>query len=191
MYQSVYEGDVRFEHCYRVDEERNIAIAEKMQCWRDWTQRFHYGQSRDRISYALARQRTLAQALAAGQPAAPRGAADAQKSALPQPKNLYAPPPPTLAPASLETAPPGDPLRGNREASSPDAGSVDPPRSLAAAHLGTAKTEPPYATLVDAPGASCAGACVKTWSSCKQPCKAGACRAACDDEYRGCMKACF
>jgi hypothetical protein len=189
MYQSVYEGDVRFEHCYRVDEERNVAITEKLQCWRDWSQRFHYGQSRDRISYALGRERTLSQALAAGQRAAPHAAAEPQHGALTQPKNLYVPTPPTLAPASLERAS-SDPRRTTRDASPSDAGTAEPPASLAASNLVPAKTEP-FPTLSDAPGASCAGACVKTWGNCKQPCRAGACRTACDDQYRECMKACF
>jgi hypothetical protein len=47
------------------------------------------------------------------------------------------------------------------------------------------------ATLVDAPGASCAGTCAKNWNSCKQQCKAGPCRSGCDEHYRGCMRGCF
>jgi hypothetical protein len=183
-YQSVYDADVRFEHCYRVDEERNVALGEKLRCWRDWTQRSSYGQSRDRISYAQARERTLAQAIAAGLEAAPRGAAVEEKRAIPQPKSLYAPPPPTLAPASLETSKSTDALRLAGDTTSRDAGSPEMMPSLASS------SNEPFTTS-DAPGASCAGACAKTWSSCKQPCKAGACRTSCDDLYRGCMKACF
>jgi hypothetical protein len=96
---------VRFEHCYRIDEERQVAIAEKVQCWRDWSRRYRHGQSRDRIEYALGRERTLSEALARGQSAAPSGGAiGASARPLPQPINPYAPPLQTMTPASATAA---------------------------------------------------------------------------------------
>jgi len=184
-YQSVYEGDVRFEHCYRVDEERQVPIQDKLQCWRDWTHRYRYGQSRDRIGYAHARERTLAQALAAGQQVAPRGAAGVPTAcASPQPTNAFAPPPPTMTPASATDAnAPNEANRASREGAAGDAGTRGETSPTAAGETSAA--------LVDAPGASCSGACGKAWSACKQPCKAAPCRTGCDEQYRGCMRGCF
>jgi hypothetical protein len=179
-YQSVYEGDVRFEHCYRVDEERQVPITDKLQCWRDWSRRYGYGQSRDRIGYALAREQTLAQAMAAGEQAAPRGAVGAPKRALPQPTTAYAPPPQTMTPASGANE--GVYANGGGAA---DGGTNGQSSSLAAS------TSTAVTLLADAPGASCAGACGRTWIGCKQPCKGAACRSSCDDQYRACMRACY
>jgi hypothetical protein len=174
---------VRFEHCYRVDEERQIPIADKRQCWREWAHRYSYGQSRDRIGYAMARERTLAEAQAAGAQSAPRGAAGMPPHPLPQPTNAFAPPPPTLRPASAaeDGGATSESSGAAREVAAADAG-IRAGGALAAA---TSVAVP------DAPGASCAGACGNTWSSCKQQCKAAACRTECDEHYRGCMRACF
>jgi hypothetical protein len=179
----VYEGDVRFEHCYRVDEERGVPIQDKLQCWRDWTHRYHYGQSRDRIGYARARERTLAHALAAGQQAAPRGAAgELAPPALPQPTSAFAPPPRTMTAASATDANTASEANRAAREGAGDAGA----RTEASLASGES-----IAALTDAPGASCAGACGKTWNSCKQPCKGAPCRTGCDDQYRGCMRSCF
>jgi hypothetical protein len=184
MYQSLYESDVRFEHCYRIDEERQLPITDKLQCWQDWSRRYRYGQSRDRIGYAQARERTLAQALAAGQQAAPRGAVGASMRSSPQPINAYALPPQTLTPASASiNAAGGGASRATNEIAVTDAGTTAEASSLAGSSSET--------TPVGAPGASCTGTCTKTWTSCKQPCKASPCRSECDDRYRGCMRACF
>ena len=184
-YQSVYEGDVRFEHCYRVDEERHVAIQDKLQCWRDWTHRYRHGQSRDRISYARARVRTLEQAFAAGQQAAPRGAAgDLTAHALPQPTNAFAPPPPTMTPANAAT----EGRAANQATRVSREGAEDAGTRVEASLVADGETN---AALVDAPGASCAGACGKAWGTCKQPCKATPCRTGCDEQYRGCMRGCF
>jgi hypothetical protein len=184
-FQSLYESDVHFEHCYRVDEERHVAIKEKLQCWRDWSQRYSYGQSRDRIGYARGRQETLSQALAAGEKAAPQGIAEGPKGLLPQPTSPYAPPPQLMTPASAK-ADTGTIVAPLRAAAATDAGATEGAIASTNAALRTDTV-----AVVDAPGASCAGACGKTWSSCKQQCKGGTCRADCDDRYRGCMRACF
>jgi hypothetical protein len=186
-YQSLYDSDVRFEHCYRVDEERQVAIIDKLQCWQDWGHRYSYGQSRDRIGYAEARVRTLSQALAAGEQAVPRGAVGEPKRAIPQPMTAYAPPPPTMKPASAtsESAVGDGAPHATRESSVTEGGTSADTSSLA---MSTAEGSAP---LVDAPGASCSGGCAKTWTSCKQQCKAGTCRTSCDEHYRGCMRGCF
>ena len=156
---------MHFEHCYRIDEERLLPIADKLQCWREWTHRYQYGQSRDRIGYALGRERSLAQAIAAGQQAAPHGGA----GALPATPAMAAGKVSTTASGSAEPAP-GSAI-----------GSGGAP-------VIAAETR---ANIGEAPGASCGGACAKTWSACAQQCKPGSCRSECDEHYRGCMRACF
>ncbi|HMI86431.1 MAG TPA: hypothetical protein VK550_20200 [Polyangiaceae bacterium] len=184
MYQSVYEGDVRFEHCYRVDEERQVPINDKLQCWRDWSHRYSHGQSRDRLGYALARERTLAQALAAGAQAAPPGAVGIPPCPLPQPTSAFAPPPQTMTPASA----PAERIAASavmamRTGAAGDGGTNAEGSSVVASESSS--------TVVDAPGASCTGACGKTWSGCKQQCKGAPCRSGCDEHYRTCMRSCF
>ena len=58
-YQSLYEGEVRFEHCYRLDEEQGMPPGQRRACWHDWSMHYTYGQTRDRLEYALRRQREL------------------------------------------------------------------------------------------------------------------------------------
>ena len=167
-YQSVYEGDVRFEHCYRLDEERQVPIGDKRLCWHDWSQKYTYGQTRDRIEYALSRERTLGQAQASGERSAPPGASAALANAnvSPQPTSALAPPPPTM---------------------SRDAGASDAePRTTVAALV-----QPATGPLPSAPGATCGGTCGKTWVQCGEQCKAGNCQTGCDEHYRSCMRSCF
>jgi hypothetical protein len=186
-YQSLYDSDVRFEHCYRVDEERQVAIIDKLQCWQDWNRHHSYGQSRDRISYAVARERTLGQALAAGEKAVPRGAAGESAGTLPQPMTAYAPPPPTMTPASAPGESAGDHggRSGVREPAATEGATRVATSSLAMSSVDGATP------MVDAPGASCSGGCGKTWANCKHQCPSGNCRTSCDEQYRGCMKGCF
>lgn len=167
-YQSMYEGDVRFEHCYRLDEERQVPIGDKRICWHAWSQKYTYGQTRDRIEYALARERTLGQALASGERSAPPGASasTANANASPQPTSAFAPPPPTMT---------------------RDAGAADADRQP----LVAAFVQPAIGPLPSAPGATCGGTCGKTWAQCREACKGGSCQSDCDDRYRLCMRACF
>jgi hypothetical protein len=164
-YQSLYEGDARFEHCYRLDEEKQIPLQEKQRCWHDWSSKHTYGQSRDRIEYALGRERALGQTLASGE-AAPRGLVFPGGIIwAPQPMSAFAPPPQIMS----------------RDAGAPDA------ERAAAASLTERTDSPP----VLAPGASCGGACSKVWVHCGEQCKMTECRAGCDDRYRVCMRSCF
>lgn len=50
--RSVVESDMRFEHCYRIDEDRSAPLSEKRACWREWTGRYAKGQDRSRVRYA-------------------------------------------------------------------------------------------------------------------------------------------
>jgi hypothetical protein len=90
-FQAVYECDVRFEHCYALDQGTSSADAKK-QCWRDWLHGYTYGQSGDRIQYAAARFSELSL-----DPTLPkvesRETRPTRRSAAPVPTNAFAPPP--------------------------------------------------------------------------------------------------
>lgn len=87
--RTVVEGDMRFEHCYRIDEDPRVPAEQKRQCWDDWNHHFTRGQDRTRIEYARARSTTLALAPTLGEPPAPA-------IACPPPISPYAPPPATV-----------------------------------------------------------------------------------------------
>jgi hypothetical protein len=112
--QSIHEGSVRFEHCYRLDLDPNIVPAHRHACWEQWMRVYSYGQARDRVEYA---RRRLGQ-LEAGDPDPPRLDLDSDDSrpgrefymSMPAPTDAHAPPPP-VATAAKEPAPekvPGD-----------------------------------------------------------------------------------
>ncbi|HZU85234.1 MAG TPA: hypothetical protein VE987_20015, partial [Polyangiaceae bacterium] len=90
-FQAVYECDVRFEHCYALDQEPAPADAKK-QCWREWLHGYTYGQPRDRVEYAATRFSELSL-----DPALPKVEAEAPRHvhamAVPAPTNAFAPPP--------------------------------------------------------------------------------------------------
>lgn len=58
-YQAVFDGDVHFERCYRLDAEPTRSRDERLTCWNEWTQRYTHGQTADRVDYANGRARTL------------------------------------------------------------------------------------------------------------------------------------
>lgn len=53
--QVLHEGTVRFEHCYRLDLDPRIAPSHRKACWTAWSERYSYGQPRDRLEYARRR----------------------------------------------------------------------------------------------------------------------------------------
>ena len=64
-YQAVYEGNVRFEHCYALEENPQRPTPDKSACWRDWSEHYTFGQTRDRVQYAISRYVALSQMTAA------------------------------------------------------------------------------------------------------------------------------
>ena len=58
-FQALYEGDARFEHCYALEEAAGISMQKRADCWRDWTDHYTYGQTRDRVQYASNRYQAL------------------------------------------------------------------------------------------------------------------------------------
>src|SRR5687767_11924943 len=129
--------------------------------------------------------------MAAGEQAAPRGAMGTAQRTLPQPTNAYAPPPQTMIPASAAS----ETSASNGARSGPAAAPVDGGANAVGPHAersSLAAFNPAAATpLADAPGATCAGTCGNTWILCKAPCKGESCRATCDEQCRGCMRACY
>lgn len=100
-FQAVYEGDVRFEHCYALDQSPATADVKK-ECWRDWLHGYTYGQSRDRVEYAGTRfsELSLDPTLPSEDVKRPRS------TAVPMPTNAFAPPPSVAErPAPTESAP--------------------------------------------------------------------------------------
>jgi hypothetical protein len=108
--QLVYEGNVRFEHCYRLDLDPTIALSHRQACWKDYLARHTYAQSGDRIGYARQRLTDLENGkkgiltldLDGGAAAAPRA------ETVPMPSSIHAAPPPRAPdpPAAPSQAPP-------------------------------------------------------------------------------------
>ncbi len=109
--QLTYEGNVRFEHCYRLDLDPAIAPPHREACWTEWLGTYTYGQTNDRVEYARRRLAELKSSresvplrvdtmIETDAPAAP---ADA-----PAPTTVHSPPPPTAGAtrALIEKPPP-------------------------------------------------------------------------------------
>jgi hypothetical protein len=167
--QSVYEGNVRFEHCYRLDLDRNIAASHRQACWQSYVQSYKYGQTKDRIDYAGRRAR----ALAAGDTSRPvlklenpDGGEPISPSEAPLPTSIHAPPPPMAPKPAVKSADAGADGGGAPDAS--------------------------------APQARCSASCWEAWSRCGGPScdadaggKVGQACQSCDRDYRRCMQRCF
>lgn len=165
--QSVYEGNVRFEHCYRLDLERDAAPTHRLACWEEWVTTYSYGQPGDKIEYAKRRLRYLN----AGETSPPglnlatsQLAAEAPTEAQP---NVHAPPPST-APA--------------------------PPAPGPATTAALAPTGTPGAPAL--PGVACAGECARVFGDCVAPCVGASAEPparciSCEPDYGRCMQRCY
>src|SRR5882724_428676 len=165
--QSIYEGDVRFEHCYKLDLEVDTAPTHREACWKEWLSMYTYGEPRDRIEYARRRARSFA----GGDLDCPKlDIGDSKKTearqfylVVPAPTSVHAPPPP------IATRWYGD------------AGAAPPA---------------PLPELAPAPGDKCGNDCRETYATCAHPCDPDAgkpdpgCKV-CDPDYKLCMKRCF
>jgi hypothetical protein len=202
-FQAIYEGNARFEHCYALEENPQTPMREKSECWRDWSEHYTYGQTRDRIHYATARYVALSQAPnvptdEALMMAAPGMTPRATTITAPAPTNAFAPPPKVLevdAQAATNTG-----VLGGPRTSAGTNGA--PPLSGGFAHAGDA--EAAVAAPAPLPGTSCSDDCGRKFRDCEARCvsadagaraakdaaKEPAC-AACDKTYRGCMRGCF
>ncbi len=145
-FQAVYEGDARFEHCYALEETPTTSMQLKAECWRDWTQKSTYGQTRDRVEYAASRYRSLVKAPdiptdEAMMQAAPGMVDTNNQLVAPTPTSAFAPPPVTNTPTP------------------------DPTPAPSAAPAPTSAPGP------RAPNADCLDGCTTTWQACKDKAK--------------------
>jgi hypothetical protein len=97
-FEAVYEGNVRFEHCYRLDHDEEIASSHRDYCWTQWVQTYTYGQPQDRVEYAKRRIRVLR---GEPPPSAPRDRSQVQAPASAMESASVATDPP---PVALDTA---------------------------------------------------------------------------------------
>ena len=163
-FQIIYEGDVRFEHCYAVDESATTPMKDKADCWRDWMKSYTYGQTRDRIEYAAARQYALT--------VAPMNPSDE---------------------ALMEAAPGGGVRKNVISAPMPSSANAPPPATMQEVDAGAAVDAAAKSTgLVQArtPGAACMDLCAKDWVACKDACTSKACDL-CDSGHRTCARVCY
>jgi hypothetical protein len=180
--QSIHEGSVRFEHCYRLDLDADVAPTHRKACWQEWSSQYTYGQSRDRIEYARRRLRSLATGDAS------RPSLDVDTAYHPEERQFYLSVP---APTSAHASPPPIATRW--------AGPTDGPAPAPAPSDGA-----PTASLVaasNAPGDDCAATCRSARSRCDSSCSKGAAgntspadATACDRcnaDYKSCMSRCF
>jgi hypothetical protein len=176
-FQVVYEGDSRFEHCYALDENPNVLMQQKSECWSDWIKHYTYGQTRDRVEFAAVRYRAILRAGSLPTDEAIMGAAPGEGSGLtigaPAPTNAFASPPKTMdedAGSSKAPAPMANPPSPN--ASSPSSPPVE------------------AAPALQPPGGACLDDCTEKWHGCWTKCGSKACTA-CDKSYRQCGRACL
>ncbi len=197
-FQAVYEGDARFEHCYALEENPSLAMREKAGCWDEWLHGYTYGQTRDRVDYALSRSRALR---AGGElptdeammQAAPGEGRDRDTTS--GPRNAFAPPPKTLGEAadaggstSVATSGGGTSTTWGVAALVPGDAGVD-----------SAKHVDLPATVAASPLMRCTDACRDAWTGCRGPeaktaasdAKVDAKKiATCDRNYRACLRVC-
>jgi len=184
-FQAVYEGNARFEHCYALEENPSTAMPERAKCWRDWSERYTYGQTRDRIHYAIARYVALSQGMNAPTDEALMMAAPGEMPRMstitaPTPTSALSPPPKVLDPTSntsTTSAHPGEAL--NVPMLAIDAGSPAPVMTVAL------------------PSSSCQDGCGGDYRGCSSSCEsdggpaqAARCQA-CTRTYKNCMRGCF
>jgi hypothetical protein len=171
-FQAVYECDVRFEHCYALDQGPAGSTEAMKACWRDWLHGYTYGQPSDRVEYAATRFSELS--LDPTLPSVDTDARPKRRTAAPMPTNAFAPPP------NLESDGHGD-------------GASTPPQAHSA--IVAAATPLPAAPVsaqqsAQAPGEQCTAACAERWNGCRKGCADGACDS-CDRAYKSCVPGCF
>ena len=161
-FQAVHEGEARFEQCYAIDEDAAVALERKAACWKNWVQHHTYGQTRDRVQYAVQRYQALARVPAlptdeAMMRAAPGEGVQGSAVVAPAPTSAFAPPPKTLDVA---------------DAGAPAASAARP------APRGHDRS----------PTAACLDECEATWSRCRDGC-AKKCDE-CDKAEKACSRRC-
>lgn len=170
--QLLYEGNVRFEHCHRLDFDQRIAPSHRKTCWQEWVSTYSRGQTRDRIEYA---RRRIA-ALEAGQTMPLSLNLEGSDEVTPAPTE-------SPVPTSLHAPPP-------RVAPVPVAASAS---TVADAGLDSSDS---LADEVALPRQGCLDGCARTYLSCARECAADAGEAGaecpdCERGYLACGRRCF
>jgi hypothetical protein len=189
-FQTLYEGNARFEHCYALEENPQVPLPEKAACWRNWSEHYTFGQTRDRIHYATARYVALSEAHdmptdEALMMAAPGETPRRSTITAPAPTNAFAPPPKVLDPAGLSISHMNDPTGVPAVV---DAGVAAIPTDAGAASLPVVTSSLPSATCSDRCGSAfrtCNG------DACERDAGPPAKCEACAKTYRTCMRDCF
>jgi hypothetical protein len=166
--QSIYEGNVRFEHCYRLDLDLEIVPTHRRHCWEQWLESYRQGQPRDRVEYARRRLRLFATG-DFERPALrlePSAQPESRVAVVPEPTSVRAPPP-----ALATGAAPASPITVNPSPSADPA-----PGSACSSECGRSRVQCRGAVCVDA--TSLGGAGAKACDSC-------------DSDYKACMRRCF
>jgi hypothetical protein len=208
-FQAIYEGNARFEHCYALEENPQNPMREKADCWRDWSEHYTYGQTRDRIHYATARYVALSQAGSAPTDEAMMMAAPGmtpRQSTIhaPAPTNAFAPPPKVLDESDAASLPQRTPrLSETPVVVGQPGGSIDASTTLPSKPAASGSPAPTSTAPVEPaplPGAHCSDACAKKFQDCRSGCTPGdavprvakdnACTA-CDNGYKGCVRGCL
>ncbi len=172
---SIYEGDVRFEHCMALDARPAVTRPQRRQCWIEWVRYYTYGQTQDRVEYAVAH--------ASGSERAAKESESAPILAAPEPTSAFAPPPMMLEPGNAGGAAPPPPL------SAPSARPAAPsaPRPVPPAPDATPPTDTPAPPPVD-PG--CQADCAEARADCRTTCQGGSCEKSCSGKYARCLERC-
>ena len=182
-FQAIYAGNAQFEHCYALEERAQAPLNEKADCWHDWSERYTYGQTRDRIHYATARYVALSQSVPTDEAmmmAAPGMTPRTSTITAPIPTNAFAPPPKVLEQADAAV---GRPVRPSEVplvvgigGSSLDAGG---PPTPPASDAGSS----PSPASIPLPSSECVEACGSKFYQCKGT--------VCEKSYRACMRVCM
>jgi hypothetical protein len=176
-FQVVYEGDSRFEHCYALDENPNVLMQQKSDCWADWIKHYTYGQTRDRVEFAAIRYRAIMRAGTLPTDEAIMGAAPGEGTgsslAAPAPTNAFASPPKMVTEEAATVQPAPVPV-------------PSPPPTVSAAPVPPQDPGP----ALQPPGGACIDDCAEKWHACWAKCGSKQC-AACDKAYRACGRSCL
>lgn len=183
-YQAIYEGEVRFEHCYKLDEEPNIPLTQRRECWKEWTQFYTYEQTRDRVEYAATRLHALSRQID-GPTAEPAGS---EADAGGNPHAIVGAPAPTSA---FETPPVTQIVKRDDggTAMSADAGPVGAHTPSAGDLAGAIDVLDPSNSP---PGQMCIITCGKGWHTCWNGCTKdqAKCKTGCDTRFKACVPKC-
>lgn len=187
-FQTVYESEAQFEHCYAIDDRAGIAAEKRSACWKEWLALYAKGQPRDRIQYARKRYAALSQAphmptdeamMAAA------GGAPHTEHVAPAPKSAFKPPPSTDqddddADVDPRNQAPAATVRHRTVLQSSTSTTATTQSSTSSA----LKPGTVAADLTD-----CVVGCAREWSECQSRCHSNDC-ARCDADQRACVVGC-